>query len=202
MPPPSTINQPKQLLVEGRSAVSFFSAFISYYNLSGFQIQDFGGIDELRGFLKALKNISGFIQIVTSLAIVRDAESYPVTAFQSVCTSLGNAGLPVPVRPTDLVQGPPQLGVYFLPDPTSSGMLETLCLRAVNADPVIPCVDEYFNCVNRLGNHPTNIDKARLQAYLASRSRPGLLLGQAAHAGYLYFGSADYESLRSFLSVF
>ena len=200
MPPPLTITQPKQILVEGKDAASFFVAFLSDCNLTGFQIQDFGGINELRGFLKALKITPGFVEIVTSLAVIRDAESDPTAAFNSVCTSLSAAGLPVPTAPANLVHDSPKVGIYILPDPRSDGMLETLCLRAVSLDPVAPCLDLYFNCLREVGHYPTNMDKARFQAFLASRPRPGLLIGHAANAGFLNFGSNEYDSLRLFLA--
>jgi hypothetical protein len=199
---PRTITQSKQLLVEGIIPASFFEAFLSHYNLTGFQIQNFGGNDELRGFIGALKRIFGFNQNVTSLAVVRDAEIDPNAAFQSVCASLANESLPVPTAPGNLVQGPPKVGVYILPDPTSRGMIESLCLRAVRDDPVMPCVNEYFNCLNRIGNIKINIDKAMLQTFLASKQRPVLSLKDAGISGYLNFGSIEYESLRAFLGSF
>ena len=201
MPPPVTIKQPKQLLAEGKDAASFFDAFLSHCNLTGFQIQDFGGINELRGFLKALKITPGFVEIVTSLAVIRDAETDPTAAFNSVCSSLSAASLPVPTAPANLVHDSPKVGIYILPDPHSRGMLESLCLRAVSLDPVAPCLDLYFNCLRELGHYPTNMEKARFQAFLASRLRPGLIIGHAAYAGFLNFGSNEYDSLRLFLTT-
>jgi hypothetical protein len=201
MPPPRIITQAKQLLVEGVIPYSFFEAFLSHYNLPGFQIQNFGGNNELKGFIGALKRITGFKQMVTSLAIVRDAETDPIAAFRSVCFSLNNEDLPVPIGSGNLVQGPPKIGIYILPDSDSPGMLESLCLRAVIDDPVMPCVNEYFDCMNRIEERVIK-DKARLQAFLASRQKPGLILGQAAIEGYLNFGSIEYEGLRAFLGAF
>jgi hypothetical protein len=202
MPQPRIITQSKQLLVEGAISVSFFEVFLSHYNLAGFQIQNFGGNNELKGFIGALKRIAGFKQNVTSIAIIRDAETDPNAAFQSVCYSLNNENLPVPTEPGNLVQGPPGVGIYILPDSDSPGMLESLCLRAVINDPVMPCVNEYFDCLNRMGERVININKARIQAFLASRQKPGLILGQSAIEGYLNFGSIEYEGLRAFLNAF
>jgi hypothetical protein len=201
MPQPRTVTQAKQLLVEGLIPNSFFEAFLSFYNLPGFQIQNFGGNQELRGFIGALRRIYGFNQNVTSLAIVRDAETDPRAAFQSVYDSLNDEGLPVPTAPGILAQGPPTVGIFILPDAASTGMLESLCLRAVKNDPVIPCVNEYFDCLNQIGKRVIK-DKARLQAFLASKQKTGLTLGQAAIEGYLNFGSIEYEGLRAFLNAF
>ncbi len=200
MPQPKTIQQAKQLLVEGLIP-TFFEAFVSHYKLLGFQIQTFGGNDELKGFIGALTKTYNFKQIVTSLAIVRDAETDPTAAFQSVCGSLNHADLPVPTVPGNLAQGPLTVGIYILPDATSSGMIETLCLRALKDDPVTTCVNEYFDCLKRIEDRVIK-DKARLQAFLASRQKPGLTLGQAATEGYLSFGSIEYEGLKTFLGAF
>ena len=43
-----------QLLVEGNDQRNFFEALVEHLALDNIQIQDFGGINELRGFLLAL----------------------------------------------------------------------------------------------------------------------------------------------------
>jgi hypothetical protein len=203
MPRQIVIDKPKQLLAEGNEAVSFFKSFLSHIHLVDFQIQNFGGTTELREYLLAFSKMPGFSKIVTSLAIIRDAESDPNAAFTSVCSSLLNSNLPVPSVPTNLSPGPPRVGVYILPDSSSTGMLETLCLRAVNGDPVMRCLDLYFDCcLEQLGYKPAKVDKARLRAFLASRERPELPLGPAGSAGHLNFASNEYNAIKAFLSSF
>jgi hypothetical protein len=63
--------------------------------LVGVQLQNFGGIQELKDFLKALRNSPDFATRVGSVGIVRDAETDPHAAFQSVCYSIGQAGLSI-----------------------------------------------------------------------------------------------------------
>ena len=94
--------QPKsaiQLLVEGKDQCNFFGAFVDHLDITRFQIQDFGGVDELNGFLGVMVKQSGFRDTVKMLGIVRDAETSAERAFQSVRSSLHNARLPVPDRP-------------------------------------------------------------------------------------------------------
>lgn len=57
MPQPNTIEKKKQLLVEGNDQRNFFEAFIKRLNRQDVQIQNFGGVNELRGFLR------GFIKV-------------------------------------------------------------------------------------------------------------------------------------------
>ena len=116
---PGQIKNRTQLLVEGKDALNFFAAFAKHLTLTGIQIQDFGGVNDLGDFLEAFSTAPGFHK-VDSVGIVRDAEKLDETsvtgtrdaergaplrreatragesAFQSVCTALRNAGLPVP----------------------------------------------------------------------------------------------------------
>ncbi len=64
-----------QLLVEGKDQLNFFEALIEHLSLENVQIQDFGGVDELRSFLPALVNMPNFHEIVESIGIVRDVDS-------------------------------------------------------------------------------------------------------------------------------
>lgn len=200
MPSPRPITRSRQLVVEGRDAEVFFDALLKHMGLTDVQVQDFGGVDDLRGFLKAFRIAPGFAQEVTSLGIVRDAETDPVAAFQSVCSALEGANLAVPEQAMVPAGHSPRVNVFILPDATTPGMLETICLRAVDDDPAIECIAQYFECVEqRAGSLPDNMHKARVQAFLASRPRPGLLLGQAAHASYWRLNSPAFDHVRRFV---
>ena len=199
MPAPREISASRQLLVEGRDAEVLFRALLSAQGLTGIQVQDFGSITELRGFLKALVRAPGFAEVVT-LGVVRDAETDAAAAYQSVCGALAHAGLPTPGAP-----GPsgaaPRVAVFILPDGTAPGMLETVCLESVTGDPATPCLEPFFECVRQQGGAlPGNMVKARLHAFLATRPKPDLLLGQAAHAGYWPWASPAFERIKQFLA--
>jgi len=65
----------------------------------------------------------------------------------------------------------------------------------------MPCVDRFFHCLTDEGcPQPQNTSKARVQAFLASRERPGLLLGQAAAKGYWPWDSEAFEEVKDFLA--
>ncbi len=161
MPQPKAITHTKQLLVEGRDAVAFFGALLKHLGLSEVQIQNFGGISELRPFLKALRNEPGFWGKVSSLGVIRDAENNPQGAFQSVRDSLLAANLPAPAETIVSTGAAPQVSALILPDAVTPGMLESLCLAAVENDPAIQCVDEYFNCLKQqMAVSPSNLTKA------------------------------------------
>jgi hypothetical protein len=201
MPAPKQIERPKQLLVEGADSARFFTALASKLQLTDVQVQNFGGVGDLSGFLKALVFAPAFADTVSSLAVIRDAENDAQAAFQSVATSFRSAGLPAPSEPGILQANTPAVGVFVLPNNASPGMLETLCLSAINSHPEVQCVNEFVSCVQRVSaNPPVNLDKARLYAYLASRPRPGLRIGEAAEAGLLSLDAAEYGSLSTFIA--
>ena len=171
--------------------------------LEDIQVQNFGGVDELQGFLRGLQRQSGFAQMVVSLGIVRDAERDATAAFQSVYSALSNAGLRKPDRSEAFEGKKPRVGVLILPDATTAGMLETLFLRSVANDPVMPCVDEYFNCVEqRLSSAklPRIMEKARVQVFLASRREPVSPSRWAAHRGYWPWDNPAFDHVKQFLS--
>ena len=196
------ITESKQLIVEGRAAEVFFKALLRRIDVNGVQVQDFGGKDELRGYLKGLRNISGFLNQVISLGIVRDAEENAESAFQSVRNALEAANLSVPVKPIEPAGCNPIVSVFILPDGKTPGMLETICLRSVENDPAMECVEQYFKCIEqRMSSLPKNMPKAQVQTFLASRPRPGLLLGQAAHRGYWPWDSPVFNNVKQFLQT-
>ena len=141
-----------QLLVEGNDQRNFFGELVQHLKIEDLQIQDFGGVDEIRGFLRVMVKQSGFHGTVKVLGIVRDAESSAQGAFQSVQSSLRNAGLPVPDRPGESARPgeaagvAPAVNVLILPGDGAPGMLETLLCRTFADTAVDRCIDDFFRC--------------------------------------------------------
>jgi hypothetical protein len=199
---PTPITYTKLLIVEGRTAFEFFKALLRRLDLlDQIEIRNLGGNQELSDFLELLRMTPGFAA-VTSLGIVRDAEKDVAGAFRSVTDALRRAGLSVPDRALVKAIGYPTVSVFILPNCASSGMLETLCLQSIGNDPAIRCIDEYFKCLETEGVElPANLTKARTHAFLASRPRPDLLVGQAAHAGYWRWENEAFDPLKEFLNA-
>jgi hypothetical protein len=121
-------------------------------------------------------------------------------AFAAVSEALTSTGLPSPVSPAEISTGGLRVGVFIVPDNVSVGMIETLCMRSVDADPAFPCVDQFFSCVDECsGRRPLNIDKARAQAFLATQARIDYHVGRAADDGVWNFEHAAFEPLVRFL---
>ena len=196
------IAEPHFLVVEGPDDQRFFKALLRRSQISGFQVDYVAGVSNLPDFLEASKIRSGF-ENVTSIGIVRDANGNRDGAFQSVHDALKAAGFPVPSKPLVLADGQPRVSVMIMPpDEDKAGrMLEDLCLEAVTDDPAMHCVEEYFRCledqnvVQKEGARP----KARLHAFLASRERPGLRLGEAAEKNDIPLDNPVFEPVTKFL---
>ena len=182
---------------------SVCDALLSHATTNDIQIQNFGGIGDLLHFLRALTGTAAFQRsTVPSLGIVRDAETDAAAAFQSVQSALTAAQLPVPSAPNQPAGDNPQVSVFILPDNRGPGMLETLCLAAVADDPVMSCIETYLECVRQYAAAPPqNLPKATVQAFLASRERPGLRLGEAAHRGYWPWDDPTFALVKQFLQA-
>ena len=195
------IEKPIQLLVEGKDQLNFFEAFIRREELQNdMQVRNFGGVNQLRGFLLALVDSPGF-ETVVSMGIVRDAENCAEAARQSVRDSLRNAGLPVPEDADGRDDGP-VVQILVLPgEGSEAGMLETLLCRSVADKPVNECIEDFFGCANGLPEVDVRRpDKARAQAYLATLPEPQVSVGVAAHKGYWPLDHDAFAEVRNFLA--
>lgn len=192
---PTRIDKEIQLLVEGNDQRNFFEALTKHLSISGIQIWDFGGVDDLPGYLSAFATRSNFAT-VRSLGIVRDAERSTQSAFQSVQSALGNAQLPAPAHTSQASVGPPRVSVFILPNNNQPGMLETLLCGTFLGTREDRCINDYFTCIGvPIGRR----EKARAHAWLATKPDPHVSVGVAAKKGYWDLDHAVFAGLRNFL---
>ena len=202
MPERKEIESAVQLLVEGNDQRNFFEAFISHLSITNVQIQNFGGVSQLRDFLEGLVSATGFRETVQSLGIVRDAETSAVGAFQSVQSSLSTAALPVPDSPAERTGTSPAVTVLILPGDNRQGMLETLLCESFADDPVEDCINDFFKCVESLPDVSIErSDKARAHAYLTTKPNPHFSVGVAAKNDYWDLDHSVFITVRNFLQT-
>ena len=177
------------------------NAILSRLEPSEIEIKDFGGNDELRDYLGAVWSAPGARTTIEAIGIIRDAETDAETALRSVSRAIRAIGLNPPDSPLQVVGNRPRIGILILPPGEHCGMLEDVCLSAVHDDPAMQCVEEYFTCVQESVEYwpNRNPSKARVQAFLASRERPGLLLGQAAERGEWNWEHPTYSPIKRFI---
>jgi hypothetical protein len=196
---PFSIERPVLVIVEGVDDQGVLGALLRHDGICDVQIMPTGGKASLAEGLRGLKLAVGF-ESVRSIGILRDADTDPSTAFQSVCDALERVVLPVPERPLVPAAGPPKVTVMILPSSSRPGALEDLCLAAVAGDAAFPCVQRYFDCLSEAGvEGPRNVSRARMQVFLASRPEVGKRLGEAAH--YLPWHVPAFDELRQFIQA-
>jgi len=201
---PESITKPNVLIVEGKDDKLFLGALIKHLAIESIQVLPIGGKTKFGKNLKGLKPTPGFDD-VKSLGIIRDADTNPKSAFQSVCDALDDVGLPVPDKPLEPAGQEPSVTVLILPKENASGCLETLCLEAQEREPAMHCVEEYFECLRKHGvsepSNPSTLCKAKVHVFLASKKKAGLRLGESARSKYGYWpwDHNAFDQVRDFL---
>jgi len=188
------------LLVEGPDDKQFFKRLLSQMpkanehtsNLSRSKIRKFGGKEKLSKYLIEVIQTPNF-KYLDKIWIVRDADynmteseqamGAPRRVLQSVNTAIRNAYSESSrdLTPPELqdfmlpTNGRPSFSLMVLPDSyvSAEGSLETILLKALADDPMLGCVDEYFECVKKC--HPESEvarnreDKNRLTVLLSGK---------------------------------
>ena len=197
---PRLISSHAQLLIEGKDAEGFFEAMGRRLNLNAIQLQNFGGIADLRRFLHAFVRMSDFSRVKT-IGIVRDAEGSELGAFKSVRAALENASLPVPGAIGQLEGYHPAVSVMILPGGGRAGMLETLLWETI-PDDVRCCIDSFFTCIEDLREEALHRrHKARAMAYLSTKRKPLVSVGDAARKTYWDLDHEVLKPVREFLQT-
>ena len=198
------IEYAKQVIVEGQDEVRVFRSIAKHLSISDIQVHECGGYPKLRSFLKTFKGLSGF-GLVRSLAVVADANSSRTDREQGIRNTLHAMDLPIPSRPLEVASGPDLKVAYLVvPHSRDTGMIEDVCLDSVKTDPAIECVEHYFECIRQTrlsGPKQVRMSKARIHAFLASRERPELRLGEAAEKGTWPFSTEAFHPLKELLRM-
>lgn len=176
-----------------------------WWNISASRIESKSEISaalDLTDYLKDFTQLADFIENVTCLGVIRDAEDKPASdGFASVCASLKTVGIEPPDKIGEVEKKTIKVGVFILPDCQNKGMLETVCLEAVaNEVNVLQCVNDYYDCLRARGViWPANITKAKTWTFLATKNLSDPQVGRAAQAKIWSWDSKAFERLRSFL---
>jgi hypothetical protein len=197
MPEPFT--KKRLLVVEGKDGINFSEKLLEYISiLDSVDIRSSEGKDNFKNLMPGFKFATGFKNI-EKIAVIRDADENAKDAFKSVTGVLGKIGLQSPKKPGEFSNGRPSVGVFIMPDNSSNGMLEDLCLESVKDHEAMKCVDNFIACAQELKEQPDNISKAKVQVFLASRPKIANSIGRAAQKGYWNFNSEKLQPLINFL---
>ena len=165
------ITGPKLLLVEGSDEEFLFSALTKHMNLTDVQVVAVRGKGNFERDIGVFAQDQVFRDEVTALGIVTDADLNTEHAFQMVQEALAEAHLAVPDQPLQSAGTNPKVVILVVPHGATNGELEDVCLESVADDPAMPCVDEFFQCIDSyVGGLPNKLSKARVQAFLSSKT--------------------------------
>jgi hypothetical protein len=193
--------KPILLLVEGEDDKAFFEALIEDMALEDVQVEQLNGKDRWRDKVKNIKELEEFGKYVKSLGLVRDADTNAVAAFQSVDDALNFAGLSRPTKPLDSVGSDPMVTVLILPDENEEGELEDLCLKSVESNPAMNCVNAYFECLEQTGlvALPSKLSKPKVQAFLASKGGKVIGIRRASKWGCWKWDNTVFDKVKQFI---
>ncbi len=189
----------KILAVEGKDEENFFNAFLKVLEISDVQVINFEGKSNFASKIYTLPKIPGFDK-VTRIGFVRDAETNEAkSAFDSINAALNKAHLDSVSDINTFTKNTPSIGIFIMPDNSSKGMLEDLCLNYITDLSEKKCIDGYFDCLN---NTPKEKSKAMVQVFLAGKSPLVNSLGLGALNKHFDFSSKHFEKIKSFLLTF
>ena len=194
------LTRTKLLAVEGTDEIIFFEELFKHIGmLDKVELREVGGKDQFKIKMPALQKTTGFNNL-ESIAIIRDADENFKGAFESIKKILEKMNLRVPTRPGTFADGIPKVGIFIMPDNSSKGMLENLCLDTVKDDKVMECVDQLIDCAKKLKKQPKNAAKTKAQAYLSLMPEIANSVGRGAQKGYWNFDSSELIPLIHFIN--
>ncbi len=187
---PKSIEKPKLIIGEGRDEEFLFSALIKYLEIDDIQVYSYAGKDKLKNYLKGLHLVPGFSNL-RSLGITRDADESFDTAVQSIDDSIRRHKL-------NEIENL-RIEKFIFPDNKSPGMLENLCLGAIDSSDM-GCIEYFFQCIKEKKNRePNEFSKAKIHAWLSTQFQPDKRLGEAALAGYIDWNNEIFNELINFI---
>ncbi|HXN54007.1 MAG TPA: DUF3226 domain-containing protein [Candidatus Acidoferrum sp.] len=212
-----SLSQPRILICEGSSDVSFFSHLIKKRNLPEFDIFQPNvaegvpsGKGGYKGFLEGLSTILPS-KAVKGILIVGDNDLNPANSFQNIQDQITAAGgYGVPAEPLQLARSNtlPPVVVMMLPWAGVEGVLESLCLEALLGyrPHLKECVDHFSECTQTMEWEPTIRAKMQLHALVSAlcKSEPATALTHvwSKKETIVPLDQPAFDQLANFLSRF
>lgn len=198
------INKRKVLLVEGRDEEEFFAVLLKDVGLADVvQVMSIGGVDQMKSRLETFRLHPGF-EMVESLGIIRDADQSLDSAVQSLHSLLNNIEFPSPSEHNTFagIGSDMKVGIFVMPGTNVEGtMLEDLCLKTVENEPLLPLIDQYFQSFQEHDIElPSNVAKAKVQVFLASQKKIVNSLGLGARKNYWNLDHNELDAIKEFLN--
>ncbi len=204
------------ILCEGKDTEQFIISYLNSKNLKKdkrfstlIQTFDFGGITQLYDFIANLRNMDGF-ENVTSMMVIRDAETNPDNAVRVIKKALKENQLPVPKDGncwSSIEESGIRTSFTLLPTcelPYTAGTLEDLCWDILKDEQVVELKDEAKEFVSHIKQTYNSITshehKARLHTYFSINEKfVTMKVGEAVRAGAFDLGSERLLPLKKLM---
>ncbi len=169
-------DKPRLLLVEGADDKEFFRKLAEHLGIRDrIHLVAYKGKSNLDDYLIMILQ-DGHFANRRHIGIVQDSD-YNTNAFNSVISALDTANRnsskdKFSIPPEVLAPSTELPYVSVLPVPLDSeGSLEDLVLDALQADPIMPCVNDYFACLTKGGVQiaPNRASKSKLNVFIAGK---------------------------------
>lgn len=169
------------------------------------QVIDIGGNQNF-GTSLSLITKSPYFDEVVSIGFIRDAEQNPAeSSYTSTCASVKKYISNFPIPEIGKVKSEKGLtcGIFIMPDNTSTGMLENLCLESVKTNPLYDKADGYVKQAESLMTEADarkyNKPKAIVQTYLAGQPVLVNTLANAAKKSLWDYSNPVFADIISFI---
>lgn len=193
------ISKNKLLLVEGSHEKDFFTKLLETMEIDDIQTEPVGGKYSFKPNINNLPKYPNF-DIVKSIGIVRDADTDFKGTFESVRDALREGGFPVPDKPMIPTGDNPSVAVFIMPDNGNKGALEELCIESIREDPVLECVEQYFDCLKLIQDKEhLHLSKAQVQVYLAKEPDGDIHMGIASQRDIWQWNSPVFNEIKEFI---
>ena len=211
-----TIKKHYLILCEGKDAHLFLIQFLESKALKNdirfandIQVFEFAGINRLGSCLHSLQNTEGF-DLVNRILVIRDAETAPRSAEQSIQTALRNNKLPTPTacnKWSEVSQNNIQTAYTLFPtcsETAEAGALEDLCWKILtdsNAEQVQAEILQFIELLKSeySRKYPREF-KNRIHTYFSvTDDYVSLKIGEAAKAGAFNWEAAALCPLRELI---
>jgi len=205
------IESPGLVLCEGLDDVAFLVSMLRDIGVS----RELVLIESLDGRPQLFDRLNGLVlrdsgRRLKALGIIcdTDAPDDGPASFGRLRDTLRRAGFSPPTRAGEISRGRWSdgrnltIGTYVMPDNVVTGALEDLLLRAVSVSTSIRCVDDFLECVSTVDAmtwRPQDRAKARVNAWLASRSDPTLRLQRAFTPQLIDPKHQSFDDIKGFL---
>lgn len=194
------------LLVEGPDEVKFFTKLQLQLglNIDSLQVIDCEGRDKISKLIDLLPISPGFAKL-RAIGIVRDADEDRTATFTSICACLDNNKLSKPNKSLEIMlpsskNHPISVGVMIMPGGIGGKMLEDLCLAAFVDDPILKCVEAYFQCHGVISHNPS---KAKFTTFLAAKINESGTVGlqKAVEKDWWPWDHSAFDEVKQFVRM-